>query len=320
MGRRLTLFPLGTVVVLLLGLLALPRVAAQSGAADWEKAVGGKMAFEVVSVKRSALPSEGYTTNFPLTLGSNFKSVGNLMSADVPLRTLIGFAFKLSVGQTRFLMPGLPGWVDSEWFDVEGRAPIPNASKDQFRLMVQSLLANRFKMAMRPETRQLPMYALVLARPGKTGPQLKPHIGDAKCGADGQPQVPPPATEFSAFPCGATLIGPATYIGRSGVTGRVRGGGRGVSLDYVAAFLSGTAFKGVTPDRPIMNRTGLTGNYDFWIEFVPDADTLSDGERSDPNGPSFPEALRDQLGLKLIAETGPTDVLVVDHIEEPTPN
>jgi uncharacterized protein (TIGR03435 family) len=93
-----------------------------------------------------------------------------------------------------------------------------------------------------------------------------------------------------------------------------------VGLDYIAAFLSGTAFQGATPDRPVVNQTGLTGNYDFWLEFVPDADALANGAQADPNGPSFPEALRDQLGLKLIAKTGPLDALVVDHIEEPRPN
>lgn len=296
------------------------KVTAPADAAtpQWEIDAGGEVAFDVASVKRSALPPEGYSTNFPLTLGSNFGSVGNLMSADVPLRTLIGFAFKLSVGQTRFLMPGLPNWVDSEWFDVEGRAPIANPSKDQFRLMVQSLLANRFKMAMRGEKRELPMYELVLRKPGKTGPQLRPHIDDAECGAEGKPNAAPAPAEFSPFPCGAILIGQATYVGRSGVPGRVRGGGRDVSLDYIAAFLSGTAFQGATPDRPVVNQTGLTGSYDFWVEFVPEA--LPDAAQPDANGSSFPEALDDQLGLKLVAKTGPVDVLVIDHIEEPTAN
>lgn len=285
---------------------------------QWEIDAGGKMAFEVASVKRSGLPDPAYRTNFPLTLGSNFGSVGNLMSADVPLRTLIGFAFKLSVGQTRFFMPGLPDWVDSRWFDVEGRAPIANPSKDQFRLMIQSLLADRFKLAMHHETRRLPTYELVLTKPGRTGPQLRPHVDDTTCGAEGRPNAPAATAEFSPFPCGAILIGGSPLVGRSGVPGRVRGGGRDVNLDYIAAFLSGTAFQGATPDRPVVNQTGLTGNYDFWVEFVPEASP--NVVQPDPNGPSFPEALDDQLGLKLVAKTGPVDVMVVDHIEEPTVN
>ena len=279
------------------------------------------MAFEVASVKQSTPGPEGFHQNFPLTLGaSNFASVGNLMSVNVPLRTIIGFAFKLSVGQTRFLMPGLPDWVDSKWFDIEARAPINNPSKDQFRLMVQSLLADRFKLTMHDEVRRVPIYTLVLSKPGKTGPQLRPHIDDVTCGAEGRADAPPAPAEFSPFPCGAILIGPSQFVGRSGVTGRVRGGGREVTLDYIAAFLSGTAFKGVTPDRPVVNETGLNGNYDFWIDFAPDASASPDGIQPDPDGPSFPEALADQLGLKLGAVTEPIDVRVVDHIEEPSPN
>ena len=293
-----------------------PNVRAQSQIADWEKAAGGKMSFEVASVKRDDPgqgPGRGYRSNFPLTLGSNFAQVGNLMSVDIPLRALIGFAFKLSAGQTHFLMSGLPDWVDSEWFSVEGRAPIANSSKDQFRLMVQSLLANRFKLAMHQEDRQLPMYALVLTKPGKTGPQLRPHVGACETQ---RPYVanPSAAASFSSFPCGSTVMGeiPDSI--------RARGGGQDVSLDYIAAFLTGTGVQGTAPDRPVINETGLTGDYDFWIEFMQEGDALPQGVQVDTNGPSFPEALRDELGLKLVAKTGPVDVLVVDHIEEPTPN
>ena len=135
-----------------------------------------------------------------------------------------------------------------------------------------------------------------------------------QCGAAGRANAPPAPAEFSPFPCGATIMG------ISSIPGRVRGGGRDVGLDYIAAFLTGTGFQGTAPDRPVVNQTGLTENYDFWIEFAPDATRLPTGAPPDPNGPSFPEALQDQLGLKLIAKTGTVDVLVVNHIEEPTAN
>lgn len=274
------------------------------------------MAFEVASVKRSMQGQQGYHSNFPLTLGSNFGPVGNLMSVDIPLRALVSFGFKLSAGQTQFFISGLPAWVDSEWFDVEGRAPIATPSKDQFRLMVQSLLANRFRLATHEEQRELPVYELVLTKPGKTGPQLRPHVG-GPCEVQGaDAPAPRAAAEFSPFPCGFILIAPSQSLGRSGVAGRVRGGGRDVNLDYIAAFLTGTGMRGTAPDRPVVNQTGLIGTYDFWVEFVPEA--LPDGVQPDPNGPSFPEALEDQLGLKLIAKTGPVDVMVVDHIEQPS--
>jgi len=273
------------------------------------------MAFELASVKRNEPGAGAYHSNFPLTLGaSNFASVGNLMSVDVPLGMLVRFAFKVSVGQAHFLISGLPAWVDSESFDIEARAPIDHPSKDQFRLMMQSLLADRFKLAMHEESRQLPIYALVLAKQGKTGPQLQPHVDDATCGAEGRAGAPPVSQDLAPFPCGATIME------GSSVPGRVRGGGRNVSLDYIAAFLTGTGFQGTAPDRPVVNETALTGVYDFSIEFAPDANGPPGGMQPDPNGPTFSEALQDQLGLKLLAKTGQVEVIVVDHIEEPSAN
>ncbi len=299
--------------IAVLSTFARPRRPGELTNNAWEKAAGGKMAFEVASVKRSEA-GRGYAGNFPLTLGSNFAKVGSLMSVDMPLRPLIGFAYKLSAGQTHFFISGLPDWVDSEWFDVEARAPVSDPTKDQFRLMMQSLLASRFKLAMHEEERQIPIYAMVLTKAGRTGPQLRPHVDDAKCGGEGRADAPPAPAEFASLPCGMTLLG------ISNIPGRVRGGGRDVDLDYIAAFLTGTGFRGTAPDRPVVNETGLSGNYDFAIEFVPDASALPNGVAPDPNGPSFPEALEDQLGLKLKAEKASVGVLVVDHIEEPSPN
>jgi uncharacterized protein (TIGR03435 family) len=313
-GSRLIVLVISAAMIA--GLVSLHGVSAQSETNDWEKKAGGKMAFEVASVKRSDDPQQLYHSNFPLTLGSSdFASVGNLMSVDTRLRILIRFAFKVSDGQMQFLMKGLPNWVDSESFDIQARAPISAPTKDQFRLMTQSLLEDRFKMVVHREKRQIPIYALVLSKPGKTGAQLRPHVDDAGCGAQGKPDAPPSAPEYASWPCGSTLMG-----GRgSNAPGRVRGGGRAIGLDYLAAFLTGTGFEGTAPDRPIVNQTGLDGMFDFWIEFAPEA-TGPAGMQPDPSGPSLPEALQDQLGLKLVATTGSVDVIVVDHIEDPSPN
>jgi uncharacterized protein (TIGR03435 family) len=212
-----------------------PLPPSQIQTLQWQIAAGGKMSFDVASVKKSTPGPEGYS-NFPLTLGSNFGSVGSLMSVNLPLRALIGFAFKLSAGQMHFLIAGLPGWVESEWFDVEARAPIATPSKDQFCLMVQSLLADRFKLAMHHEQRPLPIYELVLAKPGKTGPQLRAHVDDAECGAEGRADAVPAPEDLKMLPCGYTIMGV------SQIPGRIKGGGRDVSLDYISAFLTGTGF------------------------------------------------------------------------------
>jgi bla regulator protein blaR1 len=283
---------------------------------QWQIAAGGKMAFDVASVKVDKSGELGFSPNIPFTLGPTMPAVGGLMSVgNVPLRFLIGFAYKLSVGQTRFLMPGLPSWVDSERFAIEARAE-GNPTKDQFRLMVQSLLAERFKLAMHHETRQLPLLAIVLSKPGRTGPQLIPHTDDAKCGSEGQPAAPPAPMELAPLPCGAIVIGglPPT------VPGRAKSGGRKLTLDYIAAFLNGTGFPGLDSERLVVNRTGLSGEYDFWIEMVPSNGVLPNGDQPDPNGPTMLEALQEQLGLKLESQTGPVDVFVVDHVEKPSPN
>jgi uncharacterized protein (TIGR03435 family) len=94
-------------------------------------------------------------------------------------------------------------------------------------------------------------------------------------------------------------------------------------MDYIAAFLTDTAYQGVSSDRLVVNGTGLDGEYDFWMEMVPQFPPNAQAQPAtppDPNGPTFLEALQDQLGLKLRSTTGPVDILIIDHIEEPSPN
>jgi uncharacterized protein (TIGR03435 family) len=275
------------------------------------------MAFDVASVKVNKSGNADGHANFPLTLGANFGPVGNLFSVtNMPLRTVIGFAYKWSAGQTHFLMPGLPSWADDTRFDIDARAGIAHPTKDQLRLMVQSLLADRFQLMTHHETRQLPVLELVLTKPEKTGPNLVRHVDDAKCGAEGRPDAPQEPADLAPFPCGAIFIGPSAN------PGRVKAGGRNVSMDYIAAFFNGTGFQGVSSDQLVVNRTGLDGQYDFWMELVRqfDGSAPPDVAPADANGPTFLEAIREQLGLKLQHTTGSVDVLVIDHIEKPSPN
>src|ERR1700687_1837636 len=109
---------------------------------------------------------------------------------------------------------------------------------------------------------------MVLSKPGKTGPQLIPHIDLAKCGSEGQSTPPPAPVELAQLPCGAILTGGLP----PSVPGRIKSGGRKLTLDYIAAFLTGTTLPGfqeVDSERLVVNRTGLNEEYDFWIEFVP---------------------------------------------------
>lgn len=98
--------------------------------------------------------------------------------------------------------------------------------------------------------------------------------------------------------------------------GDMRIGARNRSMAVIATYL-GYPFFGL--DRPVLDKTGLVGTYDFVIEFSPDTATTAASEDS-PRGPTFLEALKDQLGLKLESTTGPVQSLVIDHIEEPSPN
>src|SRR5262245_53623955 len=142
----------------------------------------GRPSFEVASIKVNR-SLERATSNFPLGPGPAMMPVGGLFTVtNTRLSDIISFAYKLS-GNDRYLaqvLPGLPGWVTSERFDVQARA-IGTPTKDDFRVMVQSLLADRFQMSMHAETRTLPVYAFVLARPGRTGPQLTLHTDDSTC-------------------------------------------------------------------------------------------------------------------------------------------
>src|SRR4029077_5500078 len=105
---------------------------------------------------------------------------GRFTAKNVPLISFIYFAYNLTGSQLQLLMPRLPQWVLRNRFDVEARAS-GNPTKDQMRLMMQPLLEERFKLAVHYETQRLPVFALVLNEPGKTGPQLQRHPKDSSC-------------------------------------------------------------------------------------------------------------------------------------------
>jgi len=301
--------------------------AAQSPAVpQWQTAAGGKMAFDVASVKPNissngplnqlmgGLAGPGAHTSVPMDAGDGQPANGGLFSAtDYPLGTYIAFAYKLTPYQTQFLVSKLPKWTTAERFDIEAHAG-PKATKDQMRLMMQSLLADRFKLAVHFETRQGPVFALVLAKTGKTGPQLKPHSDDQPC-TDIAP--PPGSAPTPAYICGAVKLLPPSAPGRMHVSSRK------ISIGQIASYFPVMG----RLDRAVLDRTGLGGNFDFSMEFAPDPQNVlafngpqPPDSQSDPSVPTFLEALKDQLGLKLEPRTGPVDVLIIDHVEEPSPN
>jgi uncharacterized protein (TIGR03435 family) len=235
----------------------------------------------------------------------------------LPLVVYIKFAYKITDNQEQFLLPQMPNWVTTTSFDIEATAQ-GNPTKDQMRLMMQSLLADHFRLAIHYETRQVPVFALLVDLPGKLGPLLQRHADNSPCPTTFRSPAPmdPPQTIDSRFPatCGGLMgMDPSA-------SGRFRAGARNVPMELIASSMTGGA-SGL--DRPVLDRTGLTGKFDFAIEFSPQPDVPSApgaNFRPDPTGPTFMEALKEQLGLKLEPVTGPFDVLVIDSVEEPSPH
>jgi uncharacterized protein (TIGR03435 family) len=247
--------------------------------------------FEVASVKRSAMAGLGIRPN-----GDRF--VANVMT----LHDLIGFAYWPCDGRPLLdnQIAGAPGWVDADRFDIEAKAdgggqPIPPC---EMRLMLQSLLAERFQLKAHFETRELPIFNLVVTKAGKM--TLSP---------DQTPLGPRPPFDPSAPPPRGILITksgpPTTTIS-----------GTAIPMDRLVNALLGSSPE--ARDRPLIDRTGLKGLFDVHLEFTNESSRA--GLPSDPAGPSLFTAIQEQLGLKFEAAKGPVDVLVIDSVQRPTEN
>jgi uncharacterized protein (TIGR03435 family) len=186
--------------------------------------------------------------------------------------------------------------------------------------MMQALLADRFKLAVHFETRVVLIFAIMLAKPGKLGPQLRLHRAD-----DPLCVVPPTVTTPGSART-ATLEDAEGFPERCGgisgmkptAPGRMRDGGRDVTISQMGAVLTGIGNVG----RPILDKTGLQGHVDYNLEWGMVAANVPNGVEFHPDesAPTFEEALKEQLGLKLVPEKGPADFFFVDHIEHPSAN
>lgn len=302
------------------GFFIVTLARAQSSAQrDWEKAAGGKMAFEVASVKRDMADASPNTVHSDIGLDSGgfFTPTGGLFSAsNFSLAGYLNFAYKLTRGQVRDLSSELPKWASADRWDVDARAN-GNPTKDQYRLMMQGLLADRFKLAVHFETRQLPVLALEVEKNSKLGPRLQAHPVGVPCPTDMASNGWPVPTVANGFPkpCGSVMWGPAS------VPGDFYMGARDVPIAMIASALSFQP--ATTVDRPVIDETGLAGNFDFTLQFSSATaiqTRAGDVYEPDEEGSAFVGALKDQLGLKLVSTTGPVEVLVIDHVEEPTAN
>jgi uncharacterized protein (TIGR03435 family) len=258
-----------------------------------------KPSFEVASVRPNNGDSRGSSTST--------QPGGRFIATNVPLMLLVRHAFDLQPSQ----LVGLPDWASSERFDIAAKAeqefPRSSEKPSLSQLMVQSLLEERFKLVSHRETRELPVYALVLARTdGKFGPQLKQSDVDCAAlaaaqkasgavsrggGGGAAPGASPPAPG-ERRPCSMTMI-----------PGRIRA--TAVPIGNLVANLSPTV------QRMVVDRTGLAGAFDFDL-------TYSTEQSADASSPSIFTAVQEQLGLKLESVRVPMEVLVIDSIERPT--
>ena len=256
-------------------------------------------AFEVASVKANR--------SGDLFIRIDRPASDRFTATNVPLRDLIRFAY--DVQDVRLI--GGPDWIRSERFDIVAKAdqPLPTWSPAgppiPLLLMVRSLLADRFGLVVHQETRELPAYALVVARDDR---KFGPEITASKLDCDSQ------ATNPSA-PGGP----PAQACGMRIAPGRMEIGG--VPMSQFAMVLSNFV------QRVVLDRTQLPGNFDFRLSWTPER--LPQGPPPpgapplppvDPNGPSLFAALQEQLGLKLESMRAPLEVLVIDRVERPTPD
>ena len=276
---------------------------------QWEIDAGGKMAFEVASVKRHAYdPAAPFYiphSNFPLDSSDVYKPTGGLLSSENrPVATYISFAYKLTGDEASHMK--YPKWAIDEHFDIEARGPA-SATKDQMRLMMQSVLADRFKLVVHWENQQVPVFKVVLAKAGKPEPNLQPYSGDP-CPYGTQPAQVNPKLPFTPM-CGQPGM-------RQLPDSEFEVVARSIPIQQLVATLSRWAGTGI--DRPLVDGTGLTGSFDYLLTFAPDMPGAP--VQSAAQGPTFIEALRDQLGLKLEPATAQLPFLILDHIEEPSEN
>jgi uncharacterized protein (TIGR03435 family) len=231
---------------------------------------------DVASVKPSDRPSGS----------SHFSGTADTLSVGGSAFRMILYAYKLH----DFQVIGGPGWLTTATWEAIAKVDQPPAGYDSLsndardglgRQRIRGLLAQRFALKCHFETREFPVYNLVLA---KGFSKLIPTPSDAK------------------------NKGSLDSNGRNGVH---RIDGTGVSLEFIAAILSQSL------GRTVIDKTGLTGLYNFTLTYASDADAGSQASDA-PSGPSIFTALEEQLGLKLESAKGPVQVLVVDHIEKPS--
>lgn len=273
-------------IPVVIGVAHAPRAFAQS-------ASGTALTFDVASVKPSN--PDGRNVMIHLTPG------GGVNVTNTPLKVLIGIAYDIRP----FQISGGPDWIGTERFDIQGKVDGGESQPDLFRMndadrrktekamqeRLRSLLAERFQLVTRKETKEMPAYVLTVA---KGGHKLKP------------------APDNVTGPHGMRM-----QRGRVEATSS--------TLEMVTRAISNEL------GRPVLDQTGLTGKFDFTLEWTPEmggGGLLGGGDgpggappaSTDSSGPSIFTALQEQLGLKLESRKAPVEIVVIERVEKPSAN
>jgi uncharacterized protein (TIGR03435 family) len=283
-------------------LCASQTALAQTTVPAWQQAAGGAMSFDVASVR----PDDGpfRTPSFSPSADEWFDDPAGRFHATFPVLTYITFAYKiwLTPEEGSTLIETLPGWVKSQRFAIDATAPL-HTTKDQYRLMMQSLLADRFGLKLHFEGKEKPVLAMVLIKPDQTGPRLIPH-------SQGQPCDAKPAPDTFPLQCYSNSARPYK-------DGLWISGSRDTTMDLIGNFISSVAGTADEISRRVVDQTGLTGLWDFTLLAAQPG--LPPGQQP-PNAPSTLQAIQDQLGIRLKSTRAVVSLPVIDHIERPSDN
>jgi uncharacterized protein (TIGR03435 family) len=252
--------------------------------------------FEVASIKPngSASPCDSLIRYLP---------GGRINANNVPLRSLIRSAYRVK----DFQITGGSDWTSAARYDVIAKAT-QGTSQDQLPVVMQAILADRFKLIVHRETKELPVYALVAAKQGRKLSQSK-----GACVEPGS-SIPPSAPGQPQLTFCGTMV-----MGVNGLNAEK------IDVKQMANGLSGILGRNVT------DKTGFSGTFDVHLQFARDEATAGliairgsgcgpAQSALDPTEPSIFTALEEQLGLRLESTKGPVEILVIDHAETPSEN
>lgn len=212
----------------------------------------------------------------------DFQAGGRLSMRNVPMRIMIVMAYHVRAEA----VTGGPGWLDSDRFDVVAKAA-PATPRDDLRRMLQTLLAERFKLVVHSDQKVMPAYALV---PARSGPRLQPSE--------------------------AALLTEQQCVPAEGGAGQ-----RHVACHHLTMAVLADTLQELSPrdfDVPVVDQTGLTGSYDFKLDWVPPARASASGDTTSADpvaGPTIFDTVGAQLGLKLERKRLPLPIIVIDRVE-----